>query len=218
MKQHICYSATHVPTGLQYIGYTSHGLEHRKAQHINGAKRISSGKEKPNSLLAIALSEWGADDFEWKIEAEGGEEEMKDLEEKLIESKQTLAPFGFNSRIPQRSLRKEAEKFEQEFARIESEHKDRIKEHRASNKDIEDILLRYGYRLADEIDYSGLDGRWIGIYENPSSRLSCSVSLMEGHVEFRDFGRGANQQYTFEEVRKDSWELPDFSESHDSYQ
>ena len=65
MKSHICYSVTHIPTGLQgyratglqYIGYTSRGLKYRKAQHTNHAKRVSSGKERPKSLLALAINE-----------------------------------------------------------------------------------------------------------------------------------------------------------------
>lgn len=76
-KKHIVYSAAH-KDGREYIGKTSVGLDRRKWQHINDAKKGKGG------LFQYALKELGEQNFEWKIEAEGNKKEIERREMELI--------------------------------------------------------------------------------------------------------------------------------------
>ena len=78
LKKYICYSATH-KDGFQYIGVTCVGLDRRKYEHVNDAKKGKGG------LFQCALRILGEDNFEWKIEGEGSKKEMERLEMDLIQ-------------------------------------------------------------------------------------------------------------------------------------
>ena len=65
MKRYICYSAMHVPSGLQYIGVTCQGLKRRKSLHISQARRGDG------SVFQLALRKFDEDEFDWKVEGEG---------------------------------------------------------------------------------------------------------------------------------------------------
>ena len=79
-KKYICYSAKH-KDGLEYIGITCVGLDRRKYEHINDAKKGKGG------LFQQALCILGADNFDWKIEGAGSKKEMERLEMKLIQKR-----------------------------------------------------------------------------------------------------------------------------------
>ena len=90
MKKYICYSATHSPTGKQYIGMTSGGLERRKSQHLAQAKRGEG------SVFQFALVALGPNQFEWRVEGEGARDDMRRLESRLIQERNTMWPTGLN--------------------------------------------------------------------------------------------------------------------------
>ena len=79
-KKYICYSAKH-KDGLEYIGITCVGLDRRKYEHINDAKKGKGG------LFQQALCILGADNFDWKIEGAGSKKEMERLEMSLIQKR-----------------------------------------------------------------------------------------------------------------------------------
>ena len=90
MKRYICYSAMHVPSGLQYIGVTCQGLKRRKSLHISQARRGDG------SVFQLALRKFDEDEFDWKVEGEGNKDEMHRLESQLIEERRTMWPSGLN--------------------------------------------------------------------------------------------------------------------------
>lgn len=116
-KKYICYSAKH-KNGLEYIGITCVGLDRRKYEHINDAKKGKGG------LFQQALKVLGADNFEWKIEGDGGKKEMERLEMDLIQERNA----NLNSQFIDWESHDEWRKF-QEWSRETDIQEKRLREH-----------------------------------------------------------------------------------------
>lgn len=115
-KKFICYSATHAPSGKKYIGMTGKSLEERRSEHFEEANVIydamKSGDLRRNefsekALKRIKFKVFNAhlvlftlihkQEFEWAVEGEGTEQEMMELERKLIDKLDATSIYaGFN--------------------------------------------------------------------------------------------------------------------------
>ena len=112
-KKHICYSAT-FKDGREYIGKTSVGLDRRKWQHANDAKKGKGG------LFQNALKLLGEQNFEWKIEAEGNKAEIERREMELIAERNP----AFNSQYIDFDMLEEFEKEKEVIKLFEKKKQD----------------------------------------------------------------------------------------------
>lgn len=91
----VCYVATNIVNGKEYVGQHRHGLSGKSVQKA----RWNSG-HKGCAYFEAALKKYGRKSFEWKVIWHGNEEEVDEAEENLISAKfrNTLAPNGYNIR------------------------------------------------------------------------------------------------------------------------
>ena len=112
----ICYSATHTSSGKKYIGMTGKSLEERRSEHFEEAnviyRAMESGDLRRNGFSEKALKELNfkvfnahlvlftlihKEELEWAVEGEGTEQEMMELERKLIGTLDATSIYaGFN--------------------------------------------------------------------------------------------------------------------------
>ena len=92
-ERFICYTATHLDSGLIYIGITSKSLNQRKQGHKDGATGARKG------AFSEAIRSFGIEAFTWNVVAEGSEDVIRLLERLLIYEWDTANPaFGYNER------------------------------------------------------------------------------------------------------------------------
>ena len=88
----IIYKATNRNNGKAYVGFTTKGLEARRAIHEHKAKKGLAGP------FYRAIRKYGAGAFNWEVLAVGVDPDwmLKEMEPHYIEAHGTRAPKGYN--------------------------------------------------------------------------------------------------------------------------
>lgn len=92
VRMGIIYKATHIESGMAYIGKSVNLLNKRKLQHL------SSARTGQNSCPAFhqAINTYGSEAFVWQVVAEVPDELLFEEESRYIREFGTLFPDGFN--------------------------------------------------------------------------------------------------------------------------